>query len=108
VYQVSGFFQDLSWGPVVVARLIRFIEGKYDVRAKFIYDGDDPYDLQGWYRSVERWSELFRISGRISRLAAEIAGPAGVKGRSEARAVLVHGTLMRVVGRLKETMDLLD
>ncbi len=107
-YQVSGFFQDRLWGPVVVARLIRFIETKYGVRVEFSHGGDDPHNLQGWYRSVEQWSELFRISGRISRLAAEVDGQGGETGRTEARAVHVHGTLVGMLKRLKETVDLVD
>ena len=106
-YQVSGFFQDRSWGPVVVARLIRFIETRYGVQVQFRY-GDDPCNLQGWYRSVEQWAEIFRISGRIHRLATEVDGQAGEKGRTEERAVHVHGTLVRILKRLKNTVDLVD
>ena len=108
-YQASGAFQHRG-GPVVIARLMRFLESKYGVQIRFDCSGPDPLRLRAWYSLVEEWTELLRVSDRIRRLfaAGETRQPIDDATESLLRIEHAHGTLMQVVKRLSDTVALVD
>jgi hypothetical protein len=108
-YRVSGEFSAPDSGPVAIAKLVRHLEAHYGVTVEFKYKDEQSQYLRTWYRSIELWSEMFRISRAIGRLVNASQQPdPGSCDTSGPGLAATNRTLDQVLARLKRTLDLID
>jgi hypothetical protein len=61
-FQCSGFFQDPDWGASLVARLLRFIERRRQVKILIRTDASADCSEARFYADVARWKNKFETA----------------------------------------------
>jgi hypothetical protein len=67
-----GFSCDRDLTPQAIARLIRFIESRYDVTFHFSANGTAPPQLAELYGHTSQWRQMFCVSDSIADLSSRV------------------------------------
>ncbi len=71
-FQASGFFAGV-WGPLNIARLVRFVEADYGITVDCVRDDGDPSHRGQLYNWISRWHALLDLASRIEELGHDAA-----------------------------------
>lgn len=109
-FQCSSFLAQPVWGPLVLARLLYFLEKEHRVTAAFELSPSARPEINSLYWWLARWIEVFRLSDLVNGMSRSLNEwqndfvPEGISTKYRPAEQLLN----LLVGRLRSTLSLLD